>query len=459
MSIATRFLTRISRSASSANEKLGIGFCCQRRFMRVLTCEEQDLITDVENAKNRRFVAVWGNGDYGRLGLGSLESKWRPALCSAFGDGNLREIACGGAHTLFLTDAGNVYAAGLNDYGQLGLSDGRSYTLDPLEVSGLPEDIVKISAGYYHSSAITESGELYMWGKNSSGQLGLGRKAAKVIPVPNKVDFLNEVPVKMAALGSDHSIAVTENGEVLSWGGGEYGRLGHGHNSSLLGFLSSTSEYTPRLIKGLEGIKIKSVAAGMLHSACIDENGSVFVFGEKAVQKLDGGLPFAEEVACGANHICVITRGGELYTWGSNENGCLGTGYVINALSEYVYRLNTLSGFISNKQVTFTFSYIRDTHSVYEPERVEGPFVRNSVCKVSCGWKHTAAISDGNVLYLGLGWRHGHLFGRGHSSGGQLGLGDDVDYVEPTMVDFGESVKVLQISCGFNHTGAVLEFN
>lgn len=407
--------------------------------MRVLTCEEQELSTDVENVKNRKFVALWGNGDYGRLGLGSLESKWKPALCSAFGDGNLREIACGGAHTLFLTDTGNVYAAGLNDYGQLGVSDGRSYTIDPLEVSGLPRDIVKISAGYYHSSAITESGELYMWGKNSSGQLGLGRKAAKVIPVPSKVDFLSEVPVRMAALGSDHSIAVTEKGEVLSWGGGECGRLGHGHKSSLLGFLSSTSEYTPRLIKELEGVKIKSVAAGMLHSACIDENGSVFVFGEKAVQKLGfregntistpskiGELPFAEEVACGTNHICVITRGGELYTWGSNENGCLGTG---------------------------------DTHSVYEPERVQGPFLRHSVCKVSCGWKHTAAISDGNVYTWGWGGAMGTFLEDEHSSGGQLGLGDDVDYVEPTMVEFGESVKALQISCGFNHTGAVLEFN
>ncbi|KAJ0792909.1 putative regulator of chromosome condensation 1/beta-lactamase-inhibitor protein II [Helianthus annuus] len=178
--------------------------------------------------------------------------------------------------------------------------------LEPVEVSGLPKDIIKISAGYYHSSAITESGELYVWGKNNSGQLGLGRKASKVVPVPSKVDFLNGVPIRMAALGSDHSMAVTDKGEVLSWGGGESGRLGHGHKSSLLGFLSSTrlntvflltidrvnnvsiycSEYTPRLIKELEGVKIKSVAAGMLHSACIDENGSVYVFGERAVQKL-----------------------------------------------------------------------------------------------------------------------------------------------------------------------------
>ena len=53
----------------------------------------------------QRFAAVWGNGDYGRLGLRSLDSQMRPApvLCSAFRDQGLRAIACGGAHTLFLT--------------------------------------------------------------------------------------------------------------------------------------------------------------------------------------------------------------------------------------------------------------------------------------------------------------------------------------------------------------------
>lgn len=54
-------------------------------------------------SEEKRFAAVWGNGDYGRLGLGSLESRWRPAFCSAFGNESLRGIACGGAHTLFLT--------------------------------------------------------------------------------------------------------------------------------------------------------------------------------------------------------------------------------------------------------------------------------------------------------------------------------------------------------------------
>lgn len=123
----------------------------------------------------RRVAALWGNGDYGRLGLGSLESRWRPAVCSpsAFENQNLKAIACGGAHTLFLTgcfcsnrllispsqfvnclveqslvdyevwrncsslwltrntsvltDSGRVYATGLNDFGQLGISEDRAY--------------------------------------------------------------------------------------------------------------------------------------------------------------------------------------------------------------------------------------------------------------------------------------------------------------------------------------------
>lgn len=51
----------------------------------------------------RRFAALWGNGDYGRLGLGGLESRWKPTVCPFFDDDPPVSIACGGAHTLFLT--------------------------------------------------------------------------------------------------------------------------------------------------------------------------------------------------------------------------------------------------------------------------------------------------------------------------------------------------------------------
>ncbi|XP_041007909.1 ultraviolet-B receptor UVR8 isoform X2 [Juglans microcarpa x Juglans regia] len=388
-------------------------------------------------ASGTRFAAVWGNGDYGRLGLGSLESQWRPAICSAFRGQNLRAISCGGAHTLFLTESGRVFATGLNDFGQLGISQNKSYATEPVEVSGLQKDIVQISAGYHHSCAVTVDGELYMWGKNSNGQLGLGKRAAATVHLPTKVECLDGITIKMAALGSEHSVAITDGGEALSWGLGGSGRLGHGHESSVFGFFKSNSEYTPRLIKNLEGIKVKNVAAGLLHSACIDENGCVFIFGEKVAYKVGVGdgdnatarvkiskLPYSEEVSCGGYHTCVLTSSGQLYTWGSNENGCLGIG---------------------------------STDVFHIPERVQGPFLKSPVTKVSCGWKHTAAIS-GNIFTWGWGGSHGTFSEDGHSSGGQLGHGSDVDRIEPAMVTIGKNVKALQISCGFNHTGAILEY-
>ncbi|XP_060212325.1 ultraviolet-B receptor UVR8 isoform X4 [Lycium barbarum] len=264
-------------------------------------------------------------------------------------------------------------------------------------------------------------------------------EAAMVLSIPNKVECLNGVTIKIISLGFEHSIAVTDKGETLSWGGGRSGRLGHGHQSSIFGLLKSDSEYTPRLIKELEGLKVKNAAAGMLHSLCISENGSVHFFGERANKKLGYSeasnnsvpsmvdeLPYSEKAACGGYHTCVITGGRELYVWGTNENGCLGIG---------------------------------STDVAHTPERVEGPFLRHSVSEVSCGWKHTAAISGGNVYTWGWGGSHGTFSVDGQSSGGQLGQGNDVDYIKPTKVNFHRHVKALEVSCGFNHTAAILEYS
>uniref|UniRef100_M8CC81 Ultraviolet-B receptor UVR8 n=1 Tax=Aegilops tauschii TaxID=37682 RepID=M8CC81_AEGTA len=297
-------------------------------------------------------------------------------------------------------------------------------------------------------------GELFVWGKNSSGQLGLGKSAGKVVSTPRKVDYLADVRVKMTALGSEHSIVVTEDGEALSWGAAGAGRLGHGHKSSFLGFAMTSNEYTPRLIKNLDGIKIKRIAAGMLHSACIDEKGTVFMFGQKTEKVVLGRsndaprpsaveeIQFSEEVACGGYHTCAVT-----------------------------------------------VSLPRGTGMVRFPEVVRSSLFKLPVSKVSCGWKHTAAISgcpslglitqlifmefpwldncisqniskrSGEDIYTwGWGGANGTFFEEGHSSGGQLGHGNDVDYCEPMMVELGKNASAVHVSCGFNHTGAILEY-
>uniref|UniRef100_A0A0E0R9I9 RCC1-like domain-containing protein n=1 Tax=Oryza rufipogon TaxID=4529 RepID=A0A0E0R9I9_ORYRU len=384
----------------------------QRRAARMLSSGEPA-------AGRRRVAALWGNGDYGRLGMGALESRWSPTACPFFLTGRPGDddddppasLACGGAHTLFLTESGRVFAAGLNDFGQLGIGSSVTHSLvlsflyimppceifiyiEPIEVSGFDEKVVEVSAGNHHSCAVTADGKLFAWGRNSSGQLGLGKRAGKVVSTPRKVDCLADARVKMVALGSEHSIATTEEGEVLSWGAAGAGRLGHGHKTSILGFSITTSEYTPRLIKKLDGVKIKRIAAGMLHSACIDEKGTLFIFGQKT-----------EKVGFGRS-------GDELRPT------------VVEELYQCLSKLRM-------------FAYIKfltsGTDMVRSPEVLKSSLFKFPVSKVEIFTR-----GAGEVL---------------------TGHGNDVDYFEPMMVEFGKNARAVHVSCGFNHTGAIFEYS
>lgn len=93
-----RGFEQLSKPVTLRNRKLGLGFGWRRW---ISSCDSGEEVQQPRRSK--RVAALWGNGDYGRLGLGSLESQWKPVCCSAFGDQSIRQIACGGAHTLFLT--------------------------------------------------------------------------------------------------------------------------------------------------------------------------------------------------------------------------------------------------------------------------------------------------------------------------------------------------------------------
>jgi alpha-tubulin suppressor-like RCC1 family protein len=81
----------------------------------------------------QRWVALWGNGDYGRLGLASSKSVWEPTLCTSLQHTQPVAVACGGAHTLVLTEEGRVYATGLNDWGQAGMPLSTRHSLVSLD--------------------------------------------------------------------------------------------------------------------------------------------------------------------------------------------------------------------------------------------------------------------------------------------------------------------------------------
>lgn len=153
------------------------------------------------------------------------------------------DIAAGTDHALALTDEGHVYSWGDGKQFQLGRR-----IMERRKTNGLvPErlalrNIVHIASGAYHSFALNDKNELFVWGCNNFKQTGLseeyGGRAPDVIESPTKLDtFTNDLTVKRVDAGEHHSVVLLSNGTVYTFGRAD---------SSQLGFVSSNDDMTLR---------------------------------------------------------------------------------------------------------------------------------------------------------------------------------------------------------------------
>ncbi|KAJ0879527.1 putative regulator of chromosome condensation 1/beta-lactamase-inhibitor protein II [Helianthus annuus] len=199
-------------------------------------------------------------------------------------------------------------------------------------------------------------------GPEPNGQLGLGTTEDSL--VPQKIEAFQGINVKMVAAGAEHTVAITEDGELYGWGWGRYGNLGLGDRND----------------------------------RNIPEKASV-ISDEKMVL-----------VACGWRHTISVSSSGDLYTFGWSKYGQLGHGD------------------------------FKDHLVPHKLQALHGQFIS----QISGGWRHTMALTSEGKLY-GWGW----------NKFGQVGVGDNKDHCIPMEVKFPDEQKVVQISCGWRHTLAV----
>ncbi|KAM8783149.1 RCC1 domain-containing protein 1 isoform 1-T1 [Rhynchonycteris naso] len=177
-----------------------------------------------------------------------------------------------------------------------------------------------------------------------------------------------ELRARRLELGTEHALLLDEAGQVYSWGAGRHGQLGHG---------TLEAELEPRLLEALQGLPMAVVAAGGWHSVCVSETGDIYIWGwnesgqlalpsrslaedrktvsgeatglnedgseVKGTARAEDGAPVpfiaiqpfpalldlplgagAVKASCGSRHTAVVTRLGELYTWGWGKYGQLG---------------------------------------------------------------------------------------------------------------------------------------
>jgi E3 ubiquitin-protein ligase HERC2 len=272
---------------------------------------------------------------------------------------------------LLLTTQGSVFVINHSPWS----AGGAATNLQPkmLEFSGDGVTVVQVAAHCEgkHFLALTDDGEVYSWGLGEGGRLGHGDHTTK--EQPTKIEALTDKSICRVFCGATYSAAISSSGECYTWGRGSYGRLGHG---------TSDDKLAPTQIQALKSHRVVDVALGSgdSHSLCATATGHVFAWGDGDFGKLGNGssngaqipqqiegLEKIVNVYSGSQFSVALSSDGVVYSWGKGHGGRLGHG---------------------------SFDHVSVPKVV---QALEG----KQICQISVGSAHSLALTTGGELY---GW-------------------------------------------------------
>ena len=361
---------------------------------------------------------AWGFNASGQLGDGTTANKSSPVQV---GYSSWLSVSSGGYHTLAIDRNYAIYSWGLNSYGQLG--DGT--TIDksyPSLVYANNVSFTSVSAGAYHSLALTDTNVLYSWGDNESGQLGTNTTIFRSSPV--QVGSYTQIDA-----GKLHSGAIDSLGKLYTWGANPFSQLGQSDtvyrsSPTQLG----TSSWT-------------MMAGGGGHTLAINSDNKLFAWGNNVYGQV-GNNPtytgnFWTKIATGPNHMLALRSDGKLFARGLNTSGQLGDGTTVNRSSivqigsgtwsdisvgyDHSLALSSNGTLWSWGDNTYGQLNQQDTIITYDTSRSWTQFSRN--------------YRGGGIDNYVLGIKSdGSLWAWGKNNAGQLGIGGTAPQSSPVQV-------------------------
>ncbi|GFO54927.1 hypothetical protein GMSM_19340 [Geomonas sp. Red276] len=285
-------------------------------------------------------LLAWGEGSTGDLGNGVAVSSFAPVTVQTPAGSFFTKVAAGHGYSLALDISGNVWSWGTNYNGELGLGmvSGAYSAPQPVAIPG-GTPVVAASAGDAHVLALLENGTVMGWGSNGSGQLTLDRSITTVsapapVLLPGRADAV--------AAGGYHSLALMPDGSVSAWGSNSHGQLGDG---------STQDEVLPVTVSGLS--QVVAIAAGNDHSLALKRDGTVWAWGagyrgqlgNDDPRKLDSAVPVQVRnidgsaltgviaIAAGDGFSLALRSDGSVIGWGANNTRQLG----VHNTSDFIY--------------------------------------------------------------------------------------------------------------------------
>ncbi|CAF1432760.1 unnamed protein product [Rotaria magnacalcarata] len=322
------------------------------------------------------------------------------------------DMAAGDRHTIIVTESGRAFAFGDNSSGQLGLGHTNNVEkvscIKSLKFGDTGEKVILVACGRESSLVATNRGSLYAFGSNLRSQLGIQSSDSRSIhDTPVKIEsFRGKMIWKQISMGAEHACALTDDGIVYVWGSNDDGQCGQPSKVETVP--------TPRELR-LDN-PINAISCGYYHTALVDENGRLLLFGNNEDRQLGRSMPdkFAgpmpvsipdkvKAVACGNQHTVVLTVNGEVLVSGHGDRGQLGLGPKLVSAE--------------------TFETIEDS-----PKHITA---------IAAGEAHTAVRTARGDLYVCGDGKHGKLGSPTHTNEFQL-----------CIVDRFKTYNVSKIVCG-----------
>lgn len=268
-------------------------------------------------------VKCWGRNTFGSNGDGTTTQSHAPVF--VYGSESYTSVSAGGNHACAVTTSGAAMCWGGGASGQLGHGSNSNSSI-PVSVTGIPFAISNVSVGSSSSCAVTVNNDLYCWGLNSAGQLGIGNTTQQ--NTPQRVTALDGA-VRSVSVGGSTTCATTTGNEAYCWGAGMMGQLGRG---------SAMNSTSPLPVIGLPS-GVREVAAGGSHACAALLDGTAYCWGWNEDGQLGNGTVSNSlspvqvagadtwmKIVAGGISTCGLTTGGGLKCWGNNWYDQLGTG-------------------------------------------------------------------------------------------------------------------------------------
>ncbi|XAR56353.1 hypothetical protein NMG60_11036807 [Bertholletia excelsa] len=407
-------------------------------------------------------VMSFGDGSQGALGLPASVAcsggdAYEPTPVHGI-PSDVSSITAGHYHSLAVTSLGEVWAWGRNQEAQLGrgLLAPRESWNEPQRVDGL--DHVQIRATFASgviSAAIADDGSLWVWGKSKRGQLGLGKGITEAVS-PSRVEALAGEDIVKVALGWGHAIAHTREGKLYGWGYSADGRLGQMGNQ----FDPSPLDSSNNMQKATELSNSVLEASEKLVLEGMEKEKDMPIIWEPSLIKELADFEVLD-VACGLDHSLVLCRDGTLLSCGSNIYSQLGRSTPDLGLQPVDVNFHPVS----------IACGLGHSLAICQIAKSEG--TKDTTGIVSWGWNQSSqlgregpenlplvveglagetpiSVSGGRAHSIALTSKK-EVWVWGSGRNGRLGLGSSIDANEPNLVEYLEGSEVLQAVAGFDH--------